>query len=850
MRRKISLFLVVLLFLGVLFGSNWTDRMEIIKTVSTGGDSYHLELIESRGWIAISDWHNAVVRLFDFELNQLFTVGVSTPRGLLYDESNGYLYVASYGSTNLQVIDLDQRKVIRSLSTGDYPINMAQAKDGKLYVVNHTGDSITIIDTNTLQLIKTISVGSRPYGIDYDPVQNLMYITLNNAQQLIILDCATEEIVKKTVGQKPLGVQVLPGNRVAVANLGESTIYIVDLSSFQTLKVIDFPAPTYLWLQRDGYHLFVSSNDRLGVINLNTYQIVREIPIGSSSHQLKTTSDGRFLFYVNHGQKLVGKIDTHYMLDPKNYFSGELPHYSSSHYLERGKRAYFESDWNKARANFLQALQIAAFHDTLIRVDAHQYLARIALEEENREKAREHYELAFEIDPSNYLTVSTLIEDFYWNDPNAGKVLQDMAGKLEATNNLDLIQYASIIRLRFKEAGYEDALMKNIGKAVTFAPEFIEPLINALKKQDAKAVRSLYGDYVRLVKENPTNYIANYVAGFLDFQENRPISAVDRLSTSFGLNPSNHFAFFLVGILKLPETFEDGRDALKKAIEMVPIYPKYYIELAKAYLDYYHTAFWEFEDNSENSINHLSNAIEMAESGVSINPFDGTGQATLQELYDELLKVLYGLEMNEDTLVRITQAIERYLPNAPIDEKAALLRTLKEYYSKLIVVYSKDLKVQKASNLVDSLEKRFKGEFIAYNQMKNSLPSMANWFSALKGKQVLLYHHADGNMSQYDKFVQNFIKLELQKKEAVFVSLNEEKTDLQQLDEELLEEQMEMIRQISSEEKIDAILWITSNLVSPTELQTKIFLLSPESGGKQSQQFVVQPDYSIQGFIQ
>jgi len=78
-----------------------------------------------------------------------------------------YAYVANSLEDTISIVDLNLKKEIAKIMTGETPENLAiDYKNNQLVVTNWGSDSISIFDINTHQLIKEIKTGlqSRAFG--------------------------------------------------------------------------------------------------------------------------------------------------------------------------------------------------------------------------------------------------------------------------------------------------------------------------------------------------------------------------------------------------------------------------------------------------------------------------------------------------------------------------------------------------------------------------------------------------------------------------------------------------------------------------------------------------------------
>jgi YVTN family beta-propeller protein len=86
------------------------------------------------------------------------------PFGVTIDAEGLRAYTADVGSNTVTVIDLETRKAVGSVPTGDRPYAVALAK-GKGFATDQYDETITVFDLKTFEVIDTIDSGEYPEGI-------------------------------------------------------------------------------------------------------------------------------------------------------------------------------------------------------------------------------------------------------------------------------------------------------------------------------------------------------------------------------------------------------------------------------------------------------------------------------------------------------------------------------------------------------------------------------------------------------------------------------------------------------------------------------------------------------------
>ncbi len=89
-----------------------------------------------------------------------------SPSDVLLDEIRQRLYLANSTANRIDILDVNTRRVVKSINTGVYPLSIAMSLDGAaLYVTNTQSASITVIDLGSDTVRQTASLPARPEGI-------------------------------------------------------------------------------------------------------------------------------------------------------------------------------------------------------------------------------------------------------------------------------------------------------------------------------------------------------------------------------------------------------------------------------------------------------------------------------------------------------------------------------------------------------------------------------------------------------------------------------------------------------------------------------------------------------------
>jgi YVTN family beta-propeller protein len=164
--------------------------------------------------------------------------GYPSPVALSLSQDGLRLLVANQGTGSVALVDLQARKVVAEIPTGDRPAGVAWSNDGKKAVVTHWfGYDLAIIDVteNDLTLNGRVQVGPEPRGVAISHDGDLAYVAVGVSNELVRVDLKTKLVTGRIeVGREPRGVAISPdGKRLAVGNSRGESIAFIDRESFK-----------------------------------------------------------------------------------------------------------------------------------------------------------------------------------------------------------------------------------------------------------------------------------------------------------------------------------------------------------------------------------------------------------------------------------------------------------------------------------------------------------------------------------------------------------------------------------------------------------------------------------------
>src|SRR5262245_5916843 len=82
----------------------------------------------------------------------------------------------------------------------------------KLYVLKSLSDDMNVIDVQTSKILRTVKVGKEPHGLASPSAQDVLYVSNEAENSLTTVDTRTDEVKDKFMGlgNRPNEIEVTP----------------------------------------------------------------------------------------------------------------------------------------------------------------------------------------------------------------------------------------------------------------------------------------------------------------------------------------------------------------------------------------------------------------------------------------------------------------------------------------------------------------------------------------------------------------------------------------------------------------------------------------------------------------
>ena len=269
--------------------------------------------------------------------------GFDEPQGMAISPDGNTIYVANYKSPSISVLDASSGSVIGTLDNSgaglggtpgwdngdDGLTGLAVSPDGNtIYAtveLSGPGDGVQVIDASTGNIINTLYTfdasdnPANPLGIAVSPDGNTLYVSFSSGDydtgvpSIQAIDPSTGDQVGNAITgfDYPYAMAISSnGNTLYVADEYDDVVYVVNVSSGDTIGTISSSDPYGITISKDGSALYVSNSDgTVEAVNASTEEIIGWISdVGLNTPKGIAVTPGGTLYVANHNTNLVSRI--------------------------------------------------------------------------------------------------------------------------------------------------------------------------------------------------------------------------------------------------------------------------------------------------------------------------------------------------------------------------------------------------------------------------------------------------------------------------------------------------------------------------------------------------------------
>jgi len=324
--RKLSTAIAILLQLLLIVsflhlsvnGSN-----ENLTQVAVGNGPYGIVYNPSNGNLYVANFEPGTVSVISGRNNSvLANVNLGFPRSpwdAAYDPYNGYVYISDTYDGYVSVINPLTNIVVKNVSVGpdeSHEIGITyNAYNHEMYVEVFATNSLIAINSTTNSIVDNISLVSigLPWNIVYNQVNKNLYLTNLNANSVTVINGTNDKIVATIpVGQSPndLAVDTAQGvnyGNVFVTNYASDSISVISGTTNTVLANISAPTPKGIVFDQNSSNLLVANYvaGTVSVISGTNDSVLGTMPVGREPGSLAYDPSNGNLYVTNFGDSSV-----------------------------------------------------------------------------------------------------------------------------------------------------------------------------------------------------------------------------------------------------------------------------------------------------------------------------------------------------------------------------------------------------------------------------------------------------------------------------------------------------------------------------------------------------------------
>ncbi|WP_395060475.1 YncE family protein [Polaromonas sp.] len=274
----------------------WTET----KRIATGKEPHHLYLTPDEKSVIVANALSDTLTFIDPKSAEVQRVipGILDPYHLRFSPDMKWFVTAANRLNHIDIYRWDGSNItlVKRVATGKTPSHLwIDSKSTTVYSTMQDSDELIALDLATQTIKWRTATGSIPADLYGSADDKLILIGLTGSDTVEVFDVSGKLPLRTRVIKTGAGAHAFralgDGRHVLVSNRVANSISKIDL---QTLAVVDnYPAPggpDCIEVSRDGKLIYVTSRwaRKLTVIDMASRKVVRQVNVGKSPHGVWT----------------------------------------------------------------------------------------------------------------------------------------------------------------------------------------------------------------------------------------------------------------------------------------------------------------------------------------------------------------------------------------------------------------------------------------------------------------------------------------------------------------------------------------------------------------------------------
>ncbi|MDO9359991.1 MAG: selenium-binding protein SBP56-related protein [Polaromonas sp.] len=270
------------------------------KRIATGKQPHHLYLTPDEKSVIVANALSDTLTFIDPKTAEVQRVipGILDPYQLRFSPDMKWFVTAANRLNHIDIYRWDGSNVtlVKRVATGKTPSHLwIDTKSTTVYSTMQDSNELIALDLATQTIKWRTPTGSIPADVYGSADDKLILVGLTGSDGVEVYDVSGKQPQRTRVIKTAAGAHAFralgDGRHLLVSNRVANSISKIDL---QTLAVVDnYPAPggpDCIEVSRDGKLIYVTSRwaRKLTVIDMASRKVVRQVPVGKSPHGVWT----------------------------------------------------------------------------------------------------------------------------------------------------------------------------------------------------------------------------------------------------------------------------------------------------------------------------------------------------------------------------------------------------------------------------------------------------------------------------------------------------------------------------------------------------------------------------------
>nr|WP_188709387.1 selenium-binding protein SBP56-related protein [Polaromonas eurypsychrophila] len=274
----------------------WTET----KRIATGKEPHHIYLTPDEKSVIVANALSDTLTFIDPKTAEVQRVipGILDPYQLRFSPDMKWFVTAANRLNHIDIYRWDGSNItlVKRVATGKTPSHLwIDSKSTTVYSTMQDSDELIALDLATQTIKWRTATGSIPADLYGSADDKLILVGLTGGDTVEVFDVSGKQPQRTRVIKTGAGAHAFralgDGRHVLISNRVANSISKIDL---QTLTVVDnYPAPggpDCMEVSRDGKLIYVTSRwaRKLTVIDMASRKVVRQVNVGKSPHGVWT----------------------------------------------------------------------------------------------------------------------------------------------------------------------------------------------------------------------------------------------------------------------------------------------------------------------------------------------------------------------------------------------------------------------------------------------------------------------------------------------------------------------------------------------------------------------------------